>query len=109
MDAKPPEILRKPKLILSVNFPVKLDDGRIVLYQGFRSQHNNALGPYKGGIRYHPGVTIDEVKALSMWMTLKCAVTGIPFGGAKGGFTIDRNHLSKGETERGSRSFFSMP
>ena len=108
LDANTQEILRKPRRILSVNFPVKMDDGRIVLYQGFRSQHNNALGPYKGGIRYHPGVTIYEVKALSMWMTWKCAVAGIPFGGAKGGVTVDPKHLSKGENERLSRSFFSM-
>ncbi|OLC86128.1 MAG: glutamate dehydrogenase, partial [Thaumarchaeota archaeon 13_1_40CM_3_50_5] len=108
LDADTQEILRKPRRILSVNFPVKMDDGRIQLYQGFRSQHNNALGPYKGGIRYHPGVTIDEVKALSMWMTWKCAVAGIPFGGAKGGVTVDTKHLSKGENERLSRSFFSM-
>ena len=108
LDHNTQEILRKPRRILSVNFPVKMDDGRIVLYQGFRSQHNNALGPYKGGIRYHPGVTIDEVKALSMWMTWKCAVAGIPFGGAKGGVTVDPKHLSHGELERLSRSFFSM-
>src|SRR6266481_2749321 len=108
LDPNVQEILRKPRRILSINFPVKMDDGRIVLYQGFRSQHNNALGPYKGGIRYHPGVTIDEVKALSMWMTWKCAVAGIPFGGAKGGVTVDPKHLSKGENERLSRSFFSM-
>src|SRR3989449_10230371 len=79
------EILRKPRRILRINFPVKMDDGRILLDQGFRSQHNNALGPYKVGIRYHPNVTIEEVKALSMWMRWKCAVAGIPFGGAKGG------------------------
>src|SRR5215831_7653040 len=108
VDANTQEVLRKPRRILSVNFPVRMDDGRIVLYQGFRSQHNNALGPYKGGIRFHPGVTIDEVKALSMWMTWKCAVAGIPFGGAKGGVTVDPKHLSHGELERLSRSFFSM-
>ncbi len=108
VDANTQEVLRKPRRILSVNFPVRMDDGRIVLYQGFRSQHNNALGPYKGGVRFHPGVTIDEVKALSMWMTWKCAVAGIPFGGAKGGVTVDPKHLSHGELERLSRSFFSM-
>src|SRR6266581_188122 len=69
LDPNVQEILRKPRRILSINFPVKMDDGRILLYQGFRSQHNNALGPYKGGIRFHPNVTIDEVKALSLWMT----------------------------------------
>lgn len=108
LDANVQEILRKPRRILSVNFPVKMDDGRILLYQGFRSQHNNALGPYKGGIRFHPNVTIDEVKALSMWMTWKCAVAGIPFGGAKGGVTVNPKGLSRAELERLSRSFFSL-
>ena len=94
LDANVQEILRRPRRILSINFPVKMDDGKILLYQGFRSQHNNALGPYKGGIRFHPNVTIDEVKALSMWMTWKCAVAGIPFGGAKGGVTVNPKLLS---------------
>ncbi len=102
------EVLRKPRRVLSVNFPVKMDDGRLLMFQGFRCQHNNALGPYKGGIRYHPNVTIDEVKALSMWMTWKCAITGIPFGGAKGGVTVDPKKLSRGELERLSRSYFSL-
>jgi len=108
LDPNVQEILRKPRRILSVNFPVKMDDGRILLYSGFRSQHNNALGPYKGGMRFHPNVTIDEVKALSMWMTWKCAVAGIPFGGAKGGVTVNPKILSKSELERLSRSFFSL-
>ncbi len=108
LDANTQEILRKPRRILSVNFPVRMDDGRILLYQGFRCQHNNALGPYKGGIRFHPNVTIDEVKALSMWMTWKCAVAGVPFGGAKGGVTVNPKLLSHNELERLSRSFFSM-
>ncbi len=108
LDPNVQEILRKPRRILSINFPVKMDDGRILLYQGFRSQHNNALGPYKGGIRFHPNVTIDEVKALSMWMTWKCAVAGIPFGGAKGGVTVNPKTLSHAELERLSRSFFSL-
>ncbi len=108
LDRNVQEILRKPRRILSVNFPVRMDDGSILLYQGFRSQHNNALGPYKGGIRFHPNVTIDEVKALSMWMTWKCAVAGIPFGGAKGGVTVNPKTLSHRELERLSRSFFSL-
>lgn len=108
LDSNVQEILRKPRRILSVNFPVKMDDGRILLYQGFRCQHNNALGPYKGGIRFHPNVTIEEVKALSMWMTWKCAVAGVPFGGAKGGVTVNPKQLSHDELERLSRSFFSM-
>src|SRR5436309_3522211 len=108
LDQNVQEILRKPRRILSINFPVTMDDGRILLYQGFRSQHNNALGPYKGGIRYHPNVTIEEVKALSMWMTWKCAVAGIPFGGAKGGVTVNPKLLSKHELESLSRTFFSL-
>jgi glutamate dehydrogenase len=108
LDPNVQEILRKPRRILSVNFPVKMDDGRLLLYQGFRSQHNNALGPYKGGVRFHPNVTIDEVKALSMWMTWKCAVAGIPFGGAKGGVTVNPKLLSQRELENLSRSFFSL-
>ncbi len=108
LDPNVQEILRKPRRILSINFPVRMDDGSILLYQGFRSQHNNALGPYKGGIRFHPNVTIDEVKALSMWMTWKCAVAGIPFGGAKGGVTVNPKILSHRELERLSRSFFSL-
>jgi glutamate dehydrogenase/leucine dehydrogenase len=108
VDQNTQEILRKPRRILSINFPVKMDDGRILLYQGFRSQHNNALGPYKGGIRFHPNVTIEEVKALSMWMTWKCAVAGIPFGGAKGGVTVNPKLLSHHELERLSRTFFSL-
>ncbi len=108
LDSNTKEILRMPRRILSINFPVKMDDGRILLYQGFRCQHNNALGPYKGGIRFHPNVTIDEVKALSMWMTWKCAVAGVPFGGAKGGVTVNPKTLSHSELERLSRSFFSM-
>ncbi len=102
------EVLRKPRRILSVNFPVRMDDGKIISFQGFRCQHNNALGPYKGGVRFHPGVTIEEVKALSMWMTWKCAVAGIPFGGAKGGVCVNPKELSHGELERLSRAFFSM-
>ncbi len=108
LDPNVQEILRKPRRVLMVNFPVKMDDGRLLLYQGFRSQHNNALGPYKGGVRFHPNVTIDEVKALSMWMTWKCAVAGIPFGGAKGGVTVNPKLLSQSELEKLSRSFFSL-
>jgi len=108
LDENIREVLRKPRRILSVNFPVRMDDGRIIVFQGFRCQHNNALGPYKGGIRYHPQVNIEEVKALAMWMTWKCAVAGLPFGGAKGGISVDPKALSRGELERMSRTFFSM-
>jgi glutamate dehydrogenase len=108
LDPNMLEVLRRPRRVLSVNFPVKMDDGRLQMFQGFRSQHNNALGPYKGGIRFHPNVTFEEVKALSMWMTWKCAIVGIPFGGGKGGVTVDPKKLSRNELERLSRTYFSM-
>ncbi len=107
LDSGSRAILRQPQKILCVSIPVKMDDGHIEVFQGFRSQHNNARGPYKGGVRYHPQVTIHEVKALSMWMTWKCAVSGIPYGGGKGGITVCPQELSKGELERLSRGFFN--
>lgn len=99
------EMLRVPQRVLSVQVPVRMDDGSVKVFQGFRSQHCNALGPWKGGIRYHPGVTLDEVKALSMWMTWKCAVVGIPLGGGKGGITCDPKKMSPGELERMTRRY----
>ncbi|AQS54676.1 glutamate dehydrogenase [Novibacillus thermophilus] len=98
-------ILKKPARVLSVSFPVKMDDGSIRVFEGFRSQHNDALGPTKGGIRFHPDVTMDEVKALSMWMTFKCSVIGLPFGGGKGGVICDPRELSKAELQRVSRGY----
>lgn len=98
-------ILKKPKRVLCVSFPVRMDDGSIRVFEGFRSQHNDAVGPTKGGIRFHPGVTMDEVKALSMWMTFKCGVVGLPYGGGKGGVICDPREFSKGELERVSRGF----
>ena len=85
------ELLKNPQRVMEFNFPVKMDDGTIKTFTGYRSQHNNACGPYKGGLRFHPNVTLDEVKALSTWMTFKCGVTGIPYGGGKGGMAIDPN------------------
>ncbi|MBY9078583.1 Glu/Leu/Phe/Val dehydrogenase [Paenibacillus sp. HN-1] len=99
------DILKKPKRVLTVNFPVKMDDGSVVVFEGYRSQHNDAVGPGKGGIRFHPNVTLDEVKALSMWMSFKCGVVGLPYGGGKGGVICDPHQLSKGELERVSRGF----
>lgn len=99
------EILKRPKRVLTVNYPVRLDDGSIEIFEGYRSQHNDALGPAKGGIRFHPDVTLDEVKALSMWMTFKCAVVGLPFGGGKGGVIADPRKYSQAEKERMSRGF----
>src|SRR5437588_1268263 len=98
-------ILRQPKRELTVNFPVRLDSGRIKTYTGYRIQHNVNRGPAKGGIRYGPEVTLDEVKALAMWMTWKCAVVGIPFGGAKGGVICDPKNMSPGELERLTRRY----
>ncbi|AGT30674.1 glutamate dehydrogenase [Geobacillus subterraneus] len=99
------EMLKRPMRVLSVSFPVKMDDGSIQIFEGYRSQHNDALGPTKGGIRFHPDITLDEVKALSMWMSFKCAVVGLPYGGGKGGVICDPRTLSTGELERVSRGF----
>lgn len=98
-------ILKTPKRVLSVSFTVKMDDGSVRVFEGYRSQHNDAIGPTKGGIRFHPGVTLDEVKALSMWMSFKCGVVGLPYGGGKGGVICDPHDFSKGELERVSRAF----
>lgn len=99
------KILARPACEVSVTFPVRMDDGRVEMYTGYRVQHNNALGPFKGGIRYHPGVSIDEVRALAAWMTVKCALVDIPFGGAKGGVQFDPSDLSVPEIERLTRRF----
>jgi len=99
------EILRKPKRELIVNFPVRLDDGCIKTFTGYRVQHNVTLGPAKGGVRFSPTVSLDEVKALAMWMTWKCAVAGIPYGGAKGGVVCDPKHMTPGELERLTRRY----
>src|ERR1700738_904283 len=79
------ELLRQPKRIVTVSVPIKMDDGKIRVFTGYRVQHIDARGPFKGGIRYHPDVSLDEVKALATWMTWKCSIADIPFGGAKGG------------------------
>ncbi|MCF2939752.1 Glu/Leu/Phe/Val dehydrogenase [Paenibacillus alkaliterrae] len=99
------QILKQPKRVLSVSFSVRMDDGSIRVFEGYRAQHNDAIGPTKGGIRFHPEVTLDEVKALSMWMSFKCGVVGLPYGGGKGGVICDPRELSKGELERVSRAF----
>src|SRR6266550_5999005 len=99
------EILRQPKRELIVNFPVRLDNGRVRTFTGYRVQHNVNRGPAKGGIRYHQDVTLDEIKALAMWMTWKCAVVGIPYGGGKGGVIVDPKKLSLKEVEALTRRF----
>jgi glutamate dehydrogenase (NAD(P)+) len=98
-------VLREPRRELTVHFPVKMDDGSVQVFTGFRVQHNLGRGPAKGGIRYHQDVTLDEVKALAMWMTWKCAVVGIPFGGGKGGVVVDPKKLSRRELEGLTRRF----
>ncbi|OGG12048.1 hypothetical protein A2Z00_03405, partial [Candidatus Gottesmanbacteria bacterium RBG_13_45_10] len=99
------EILKIPQRIINVSIPVAMDDGSVRIFQGYRVQYNNFLGPYKGGIRYHPEVSMDEVKALAFWMTMKCAVADLPFGGGKGGVIVDPKSLSPGELERLSRGY----
>lgn len=91
--------------MLQVRIPVRMDDGSTKVYTGFRAQHNDAVGPTKGGVRFHPGVYEDEVKALSMWMTLKCGIVDLPYGGGKGGVICDPREMSMGELERLSRGY----
>ncbi len=100
-------VLREVRREFTVNFPVRMDDGHIRVFTGYRIQHNLTRGPAKGGIRYHPQVSLDEVKALSMWMTWKCAVTNLPYGGAKGGVICDPSQLSQQELEHLTRRFAS--
>ncbi|MDE3095279.1 MAG: Glu/Leu/Phe/Val dehydrogenase [Chloroflexota bacterium] len=99
------EVLRHCKREFTVNFPVKMDDGSVRVFTGYRVHHNEARGPVKGGLRYSLNVSLDEVRALAMWMTWKCAVAGLPFGGAKGGVIVDPRALSSGELERMTRRF----
>ena len=98
-------VLRYPAREIIVHFPVSMDDGRIEVFTGYRVQHSQARGPCKGGIRYGPDVTLDEVRALASWMTWKCAVVNIPFGGAKGGVICDPKNMSQGELERMTRRY----
>jgi glutamate dehydrogenase/leucine dehydrogenase len=99
------QILAHPKRELTVSLPVKMDGGKIRVFTGYRVQYNDARGPFKGGIRYHPGVTLDEVRALAAWMTWKTSVVNIPYGGGKGGIICDPKHMSQGELERLTRRF----
>ena len=99
------ELLKEPERVLIVQVPVKMDDGTVKTFTGYRAQHCTIMGPAKGGFRYHPDVCLDEVKGLSMWMTFKCAVVGIPYGGAKGGICCNPADLSKGELERLTRNY----
>lgn len=99
------EIMTRPKREFAVNFPVRMDDGSIRVFTGYRVQHNFARGPCKGGIRYHPDVSLDEVRALAMWMTWKCATVGLPYGGAKGGVVCNPKQMSRAEVERMTRRY----
>ena len=101
------DILKSPKRALIVNFPVRMDDGSYRTFEGYRVQYNMARGPTKGGIRYHPQVTLDEVRALAAWMTWKCAVVNLPYGGGKGGIICDPKKMSMGELERMTRRYAS--
>ena len=105
IDQRLVNVLQECKKAVVVSIPVTMDDGTIEAFEGYRVTHNIARGPSKGGIRYHPDVTLDEVKALSMWMTWKCALMNIPFGGAKGGVVCDPKKLSRSELERMTRRF----
>jgi glutamate dehydrogenase (NAD(P)+) len=107
LDAGMRLVLREPRRELTVHFPVHMDDGSVAVFAGYRVQHNLGRGPAKGGIRYHQDVSLDEVKALAMWMTWKCAVVGIPYGGGKGGVIVDPKQLSQKELEGLTRRFFT--
>lgn len=99
------ELLKEPQRIIEISIPVKMDNGSIKTFKGYRAAHNDAVGPYKGGIRFHQNVNADEVKALSIWMSIKCQVTGIPYGGGKGGICVDPSELSQNELEQLSRGW----
>jgi glutamate dehydrogenase len=99
------ELLKEPLRVLSVRIPIRMDNGEYRVFYGFRAQHNDAVGPTKGGVRFHPNVSEDEVKALSIWMSLKCGIVDLPYGGGKGGIICDPREMSKGELERLSRGY----
>ncbi len=99
------ELLKEPLRMLTVRMPIRMDDGTVKVFTGYRAQHNDAVGPTKGGVRFHPEVDEDEVRALSMWMTIKCGIVGLPYGGGKGGIICDPRTMSMGEIERLSRGY----
>lgn len=105
LDPSVYEILKEPERLIEVSIPVKMDDGSIKVFKGFRASHNTAIGPAKGGIRFHPDVNADEVKALSVWMTFKCGIIGVPYGGGKGGVICNPLELSKRELEQLARGY----
>lgn len=105
VDEEVIEQLKRPHLVLSASLPVRMDDGSTRYFPAFRCQYNDVLGPTKGGIRFHPAVTLEEIQALALWMTIKCAVVGLPYGGGKGGIVVDPKLLSRLELERLSRAY----
>ena len=108
LDAGVHEFLRHPRREFHFSIPVRMDDGRMKIFQGYRVQYNDALGPCKGGIRYHPDETIDTVRALSAWMTWKTSLLGLPLGGGKGGVICNPKEMSSGELERLCRGYMDM-
>lgn len=108
LDPDVHQLLKEPKRVVTVAVPVRMDSGEVRTFMGYRVQHNDARGPFKGGIRYHPEVSLDEVKALAFWMTWKCGVVDIPFGGAKGGVVCNPKEMSLAEKERLTRRYTSM-
>lgn len=108
LDKDVEEVLKHPQRELQVNIPVRMDDGSLRIFEGFRVQHNNYRGPYKGGIRFHPQVDMSEVQALAAWMTIKTSVVGIPLGGGKGGIIVNPKELSEGELERLTRKYTEL-
>lgn len=108
IDPEVIENLKHPKTCLETSVPLRMDDGSLRIYKGYRVHHNDARGPTKGGVRFHPNVDLIEIKTLAFWMTIKCAVVGIPFGGAKGGIAIDPKQLSRMEVERLSRNYIEL-
>ncbi len=107
LDSGMRKVLRTPKRVMEVSVPTRMDNGQVMVFTGFRVQHNIARGPAKGGIRYHPNVTLDEVKAMAAWMTWKTATVNIPFGGGKGGIICDPKHMSQNELEHMTRRYVS--
>ena len=99
------DLIKEPLRFLQVRIPVRMDDGTVKTFTGYRAQHNDAVGPTKGGVRFHPDVDEEEVKALSMWMTLKCGIVNLPYGGGKGGIVCDPRQMSIHEVERLSRGY----
>ena len=108
LDPAAHALLREPQRELHVSIPVRMDDGSLKVFKGFRVQYNDARGPVKGGIRFHPEETINTIRALAAWMTWKCSVMSIPLGGAKGGVICDPKAMSAGETERLCRSYVNQ-